>query len=589
MTTQAAEQGSARLYSRLLSYVRPYKAVFSVAVVAMVITALTETSFAALLKPIMDSGFVSPDPDFIAIIPWLLVLVLVARAVSGFVANYSMAWVGRRVVYDLRRAMFNRLIYLPAAYFDDHSSATLVSRLIYDVEQASTATTDALTLLVRDSLTASALLGWMFYLDWKLSLVFLVFAPLVGYTVKRAADRFRSIGERIQVSVGGIAHVAKEAVIGQRVVKTFSGQEYEKSSFDRANNHNRQQAMKKAAVAAALVPVILLVVGVGVALVIHIAVTREGPETLSAGTFVSYLGAVLMLMSPLKRLAKVNEKIQTGVAAASSIFDMVDQAPEPDPGSVVLDHPRGRIEYRNVSFRYGRSDREVLSGLSFVVEPGQTVALVGASGSGKSTIAALLMGFYRPDSGQILVDGVDLTDLSLASLRASIATVTQETILFDDSIRNNIVYGAPQPVSEEQLRRATAAAHIDEFVDPLPAGLDTLIGEQGIRLSGGQRQRISIARALFKDAPILILDEATSSLDAISERLVQDATERLIQDRTTLVIAHRLSTIENADRIHVLDGGIIVETGRHAELVAKNGVYAGLYRSQLQERARLAG
>ncbi|MDH3637508.1 MAG: lipid A export permease/ATP-binding protein MsbA [Gammaproteobacteria bacterium] len=586
MTPANSPPTSLELYLRLLGYVKPYKWVFSVAIIAMIVTALTEASFAALLKPILDNGFVDPDPAFIRFIPLLLVLVIVLRAIAGFAASYGMSWIGRRVVFDLRHDAFTRLLILPSDFYEDHSSASLVSKLIYDVENATTATTDAVTMLTRDSFMALAMLAWLFYLDWQLTLVFLIVTPVIAIGIRLASKRFRTATERIQDSVGDIAHVAKEAIQGQRVVKTYGGEAYETERFAVVNNRNRHQSMKKAAISAAMVPIVLLIVGLAVAMMIYIALTRSGAEGITAGTFASYLGTVLMLMSPLKRLAKINEKIQTGVAAASSIFALCDAIPEQDDGTLAVPHASGKIEFRDVHFSYERIHDAVLVDVSFSIEPGETVALVGMSGSGKSTIASLLLRFYRPTRGQILLDGTDINGITMASLRHNIAIVTQETILFDDTVRNNIVYGSEREPDDRLVRSAASAAHVLEFADSMPDGLDTLIGEHGVRLSGGQRQRIAIARALYKDAPILILDEATSSLDSISERLVQDATQRLMANRTTLIIAHRFSTIESADRIWVLDKGHIVESGRHHELLAKDGRYARLYHSQHEPQSQ---
>lgn len=588
MTGAKSDPDSVALYRRLLGHVLPYRGIFAVSVVAMAVAAAMDASFAALIKEITDRGLVEPDVEFIKLIPWLIAGVILVRSISGFAGNYSMTWVGRQVVFDLRQKVFDKLVQLPASYYDDHSSASLTSKLIYDVERTATATTDALTLLTKDAFTAIALLAWMTYLDWKLTLVFLVFAPMITFVVRVAAKRFRTTSERIQSSIGDISHVAKEAIIGERVVKTYGGQEIERENFRCTNQRNRRQELKKAVVSAAMAPTVTLMVGLPIAIIISMAVGRTGPEAVSAGTFTSYLATVLLLLSPLKRLAKVNEKIQMGVAAANSVFAVADENPEADTGTLTLDDPRGRIEYEGVSFSYGRSDMPVLRDLSFAIEPGQTVALVGASGSGKSTVTALLLGFYRPSEGQITVDGLDVSDITLESLRDNLAIVAQDTILFDETIRNNIVYGSTGGVPEDKLRAAVEAAHVAEFTDRLPKGLDTYVGEQGLRLSGGQRQRIAIARALFKDAPMLIFDEATSSLDAVSEQLVRDATEQLLQNRTTLVIAHRLSTIESVDHILVLDHGQIVEQGTHQELFNQDGMYTRLYRSQMQEQ-RLAG
>lgn len=578
---------SGALYRRLLAYIAPYKHIFTVSVIAMVVTAISEAAFAALFKPIMDSGFVSPDADFIAMIPWLIMAVVAVRAVGGFVAQYTMAWVGRQVVLDLRRALFERMLQLPARFYDRFSSATLVSKLIYDVEQTATATTDALTLSVRDVLTALALIAWLLYLDWELTLVFLLVAPVIGFGISRAARRFRKSSESIQDSMTGIAQIAKETVNGHQLVKTYGAQEHEKQAFERANRYNRRQALRKATVAAAMVPMILLVMGGALALIISISINRTGADAITAGTFVSYLTAVMMLMAPLKRLARINEKIQMGVAAAHSMFGVLDEAPEQDEGTGRLERARGDIEFDDVSFTYEESRFPAVHHISIHIRPGERVALVGPSGSGKSTLVSLLLGFYRPDTGVLRLDGRDARELALASLRQQIAIVTQETMLFDGTIRSNILYGSPD-YSEQRLDEAVGAARVAEFVERLPRGLDTPVGERGARLSGGQRQRIAIARALYKDAPILVLDEATSSLDSVSERLVREATENLARDRTSIVIAHRLSTVENADRIFVLNEGRVEEEGRHAQLIELDGLYTRLYRAQQLEAQRIA-
>lgn len=585
--TGQAYRDSGALYRRLLGYIAPYKGVFAIAVIAMAITALSEAGFAALLKPIMDSGFVEPDAEFIAMIPWLIMGVILVRAVAGFFADYMMSWVGRQIVFDLRRAVFDRMLQLPSSFYDRYSSAALVSKLIYDVEQTATATTDALTLSVKDVMTALALLGWLFYLDWFLTLVVLVFAPVIALGISRAARRFRRSSESIQNSMSGIARIAKETVNGHQLVKTYGAQRFERQGFERANQYNRRQAMRKATVAAAMVPMVVLVMGVALALVISIAVNRSGAQAITAGTFVSYVTAVMMLLAPLKRLAKINEKIQMGVASAHSIFGIIDEETEQDRGTGVMERARGEIEADGVSFTYGESRFPAVRDISLHIRPGQRIALVGPSGSGKSTLVSLLLGFYRPESGVLRLDGRDIGSLTLESLRRQFAIVSQETMLFEGTIEANILYGAPDR-SEQRLQEVIQVAHVAEFTERLPKGLQTPVGERGARLSGGQRQRIAIARALYKDAPILVLDEATSSLDSLSERLVQQATENLAKNRTTIVIAHRLFTVEKADWIFVLNEGGIVEEGRHRELIERGGLYARLYQTQQMEEQRIA-
>ncbi len=572
-----------RLYERLLSYVLPYKWVFILGIVGMIFGALSETAFAALLKPIMDDGFVERDAQFISIIPWLILGLFAIRGLAGFLGTYCTRWVGRRVIYDVRRDMFSRLLRLPNVAFDKQSSASLVSKFVYDVEQVSVATTGAVTTLIKDTVTVIGLLAWMFYLSWQLTLVFLLIGPVLAYMVKIMSHRFRKTSRDIQGSIGGIAHVVKEAVQGQRLVKAFGGHVYELKNFRDVNNRNRQQVMKKATVAAFGVPVVEFIAAGALAWIIYLATHPLGGEYISPGDFVSYLAALLLLMGPARRLTKVNEPLQTGLAAGYSIFGLMDDAPERDTGTVRMDKAKGRIEYRKVEFHYGSKERDVLRDISFVAEPGKTIALVGPSGSGKSSVVALLARFYDVEEGEILLDGININDIRLEDLRKQISIVTQETILFDDTIRNNIIYGSTSAPDEERIRRSARAAHVDEFADKLPSGLDTVVGEHGVRLSGGQRQRVAIARALYKNASILLLDEATSSLDSASERSVKDAIDQLIRHQTTLVIAHRLSTVEHADQILVLDNGCIVESGTHSELLGKNRHYAHLYRTQFAD------
>lgn len=574
--------GVRELYPRLLAYAWPYKWIFALSVIGMLTTAGAETSFVWLLQPIMDNGFVKQDADFIKLIPILIMGIFFFRGIAGFFARYCISWVGRRVVFDIRAQMFARLVRLPATFYNAHSSASLISKLIYDVEQVYAAATNAVIVFVRSTAMVIFLLSLMTFYNWKLTIIFVVAAPIIAALVQIAGRKFRSISRKIQDSVGGIAQVSKEAIQGQSVVKTFGGMDYEVASFRTANNRNRQQAMKRAAISAVNEPFMVFVVGTAFAATFYFATKQTGPDQISAGTFVSYLGAMLMLMGPLKRLAKINELIQTGLAAAQSAFAIMDEPAETDKGTRRLKSTRGHVAYKDVTFTYLDLKKSVLKDLSFEIEPGETVALVGASGSGKSTTMALLLRLYEVGSGEISIDDIPINEIKLKDLRANCSIVTQETILFDDSVRNNITYGLHSSITKKRLYAAAEAAHVAEFVESLPNGYDTQIGEHGVRLSGGQRQRLAIARALFKDAPILLLDEATSSLDAESEHLVQEATERLVQGRTTLVIAHRLSTIERADKILVLRRGRIVESGTHRQLIKNEGAYARLYRSQIQ-------
>ncbi|MDD9858413.1 MAG: lipid A export permease/ATP-binding protein MsbA [Gammaproteobacteria bacterium] len=571
-----------RLYRRLLTYVLPYKWVFLLAIGGMLMVSAGDASIAVMLKPIIDAGFVDRDLAFIEWVPLLLILLGVTRAAGTFIDAYCMSWVARRVIQDLRQLMFESLIRAPVPYYDRNSSGVLTSRLTFNVERIAMASTGVLRTLIRDAFKMLFLLAWMFYLSWVLSLLFAAILPFAYIVFKFSSHHFRKINLRVQETVGDITHVAREALQGQNMIKIFGAYDYQSRLFLRANNRNRQHIMKAAAVSAASVPLMVLLSGTGVAGVIWVALKLD----LTPGTFASYLAAMIMTTKPVRSLSEINLAIQSGLAGAQTVFDTVDLESEPDPGATALTEVVGDVRFERVSFAYGQRGKPVLRDISFNIAAGTTVALVGASGSGKSTIASLLLRFYAPTGGRIRIDGQPLDSVTLKSLRDHIAIVTQDIILFDDSIRNNIAYGEPGVIDPDKLARAASAANVMEFAEDAPDGLDTIIGERGVRLSGGQRQRIAIARALYKDAPLLILDEATSSLDSRSEVHIQDAIAQLVKNRTSLIIAHRLSTIHHADLIVVLDKGRIVQQGNHEQLLAEPGIYAKLH--QLQYRDRVA-
>ncbi len=577
MSNVSRPVGGLRLYRRLLAYAWPYKNKFIIAVIGMIVFSITNAGFAAMMKPLIDRGFIARDMETIRHIPPFIIGLFLVRGIANFVSQYSVSWVGRRVTFDLRNAIFAHLTRLPSGFYDANVSGGLISKLIFDVEQIAATVTEAFLTVVRDGLTVAVLAAWMAYLNWKLTVVFAVLLPISSLLVRAMSRRFRMTSRQIQLSMGEISQVTQEATEGQRIVKAFGGQETEIRAFTKVNERNRRQAMRKVSVSAVGMGLVQLLAATALALVIYFAVLSG---EITAGGFISYITAVMWMMGPARRLSSVNEIIQTGLAAAQSTFALLDEPAEPDTGTVALAQVRGWIEYRHVGFRYPVAESDALLDVSFIIEPGQTVALVGSSGSGKTTTASLLPRFYHATQGEILLDDVNINDLALTNLRQHIAMVGQETLLFDDTIRNNIAYGQNGPIDDERLMQAVKAAHVLEFTETLALGLDTFVGERGMRVSGGQRQRIAIARALYKNAPILILDEATSSLDSESERLVQAAMQRLMENRTTLVIAHRLSTVEHANRIVVLSHGGVVESGTHQELLAYNGVYAGLYRLQ---------
>jgi len=585
---------TSQLYLRLLSYVKPYWRVFAASIVGTAIAAATEPLLPALLKPMLDGTFVQKDDFVIRWAPLIIILIFLVRGIAGFVASYAINWVGNKVVMDLRGEMFRKLLTLPTAYYDNHATGNLISKLTFDVTQVTAAATSVVTVTIRDSIIIVGLMGWLLYLNWKLTLLSLIVTPAVALVIYTINRRLRISSRDSQRAMGNVTQVIEESVGAHKVVKLFGGQQYEEQRFTSETNWMRRHAMKQAAAAAANVPLVQLVAAVALAVIIYLATAQAKTDATSVGGFLSFVAAMLMLTAPIKRLTGISEHMQRGLAAAESVFELLDTASEPDAGTVAIGRARGALHIEHLNFAYQSEStdeksviRQALSDICLDIPAGETVALVGASGSGKSTLANLVPRFYLPGSGRITLDGYNLNELTLTSLRANIALVSQEVLLFNDTLAANIAYGQTRVVSESEIISAATAAHAMEFIREWPEGLNTLVGERGVKLSGGQRQRIAIARAILKDAPVLILDEATSALDSESERHVQAALETLMQGRTTLVIAHRLSTIEKADRIVVMHKGEIAEIGTHSELLAKKGVYAQLHSVQFSAGANL--
>ncbi|MCH8538531.1 MAG: lipid A export permease/ATP-binding protein MsbA [Alkalimonas sp.] len=571
---------------RLLGYLKPYKIGFVCALLGMVGYALVDVGFISQLQPFIDDGIEGKNAEFLKYAPFFIVLMFVFRGVSHFVATYCLSWVGANIVKDLRQELFEHLMRLPVSFHDQNSTGDLISKVTYSTEQLKQATSKALIVLIREGAFVLGLLALMFWHSWQLSLIFLVIAPLIAVIVGFVSKRFRKISNNIQTAMGLVTTCSEQMLNGHKVILSFGGQKVEKKRFAEVNNMNRQQDVKLESAKAMSTGVVQLIASFALAFVIYLASQPAMLDSLTAGKFTVIVSSMVMLLRPLKQLTTVNGDFQRGMAAAKSIFEILDKQPEQDTGSRELQRISGHIRFDHVDFSYpGHEDKQVLKDISFEVQPGQTVALVGRSGSGKTTISSLLPRFYDIEKGRILLDDSSIKNFTLASLRQQMAIVSQHVTLFNDTIANNIMYGLEQPVSDEHLHDVAEKAHVLEFASQMKDGLNTMIGENGVSLSGGQRQRIAIARALLRQTPILILDEATSALDTESERKIQGALDALLQGRTNIVIAHRLSTIENADQILVMEQGQIIERGDHASLLAQDGAYAQLYKMQFGQQA----
>ena len=577
---------SRELYLRLLTYVKPYWKAFVAALVCLGLASLAEPVFPAMMKSLLDDGFSKAGGEWDWLFfPAAIMGLFLARAIFGFAGDYAMSWVSNNVIAELREAMFARMVRLPTRYYSDNLSGRLMSRIAYDVTGVAGAATNALTSLLKDSISIVGLLAWLLWLNWKLTLITFAVVPFIAIVVRTFSKRLRAVARGQQESMGRITQTLQEAIEGHKVVKIFGGQSYEEQRFSKSVREQRRLAMRAAIAAAAQTPLVQFFAASGVAVIMGVALKQAAGDQTTVGSFVSFITAMLMILAPLKRLTDVNAPIQRGLAAAESVFALIDEETEADQGKVDLGRAGGLVEFDAVTFIYPGAERPALAGVSLTIRPGECVALVGPSGSGKTTAANLLPRFYALDNGQIRIDGHRLDDITLQSLRDNIALVSQDVVLFNDAIAANIAYGGKRGASEAEIRAAAKAAHALEFIDALPEGFDTQIGENGVKLSGGQRQRLAIARAILKNAPILILDEATSALDTESERHVQAALDELMKGRSTLVIAHRLSTVERADRIVTLAHGHVQEEGSHSELLARDGLYARLYRMQKAEEA----
>ena len=568
---------------RLLGYVKDRRGGLTLAILGMAGYGVVDTSLVYSIQPLIDDGLSGKNPSVLFTMAFVVMGLVVVRGISAFLSDYFMSWVGSHVVMKLQREVFSHMIGMPMAFFDKHNTGNLLSKVTYDASQVSSAASSTLVALIREGVTVIGLLGMMFYHSWQLSLIFFLVGPIVGVLLTIISRRFRRLSRQIQHAMGNITTSTEQMLRGHREVLMFGGQQVESDRFAKVSNHMRHQNMKMVVVDALGSSSVQIIASSALTVLLVVASMPGVLSNLTAGAFSLILTSMMMLLKPLKSLTQINNQFQRGIAASQSLFDLMDQPLEQDHGSRELERAQGRIELRHVTFTYPTKEQPALREVSLTIEPGQTVALVGRSGSGKSTIASLLTRFYDINQGEILLDGVDIRDYRLRALRRQFALVSQNVHLFNDTVANNIAYAATDEFSREQIEQAARIANADEFIQQMPEGYDTVIGENGSNLSGGQRQRLAIARALLRDCPILLLDEATSALDTESERHIQGALEALAKDRTTLVIAHRLSTIEQADEILVVDDGRIIERGTHAELMARNGAYALLRNTQFGE------
>ncbi|EPK3130924.1 lipid A ABC transporter ATP-binding protein/permease MsbA [Morganella morganii] len=567
-------------FRRLWPTIAPFKTGIIVAAIALVINAGGDAFMLSLLKPLLDEGFGTADNDFLRIMPLIILGLMLLRGISSFVSGYCLSWVSGKVVMTMRRNLFRHMMGMPVSFFDQQSTGTLLSRITYDSEQVASSSSGALVTVVREGAYIIALFSLMFYNSWQLSLILIVIAPIVAFVIRKVSVRFREISKNMQSGMGQVSASAEQMLKGHKEVLIFGGQKVENDRFDKVSNHMRRQGMKLVTASSIADPIIQIIASFALAFVLFAASFPEIKEALSAGSITVVFSSMIALMRPLKSLTNVNAQFQRGMAACQTLFVLLDMEQEKDTGTKVLKDAKGDVAFENVTFRYQGKENPALKNVSFTIPSGKTVALVGRSGSGKSTISNLITRFYEIESGHITIDGNDIRDYTLASLRSQVALVSQNVHLFNDTVANNIAYATEGKYTREQIEKAAEMAYAMDFINKMEKGLDTEIGENGVLLSGGQRQRIAIARALLRDAPILILDEATSALDTESERAIQAALDELQKNRTCLVIAHRLSTIEKADEILVVQDGEVQERGTHDELVKQPGIYAQLYNMQ---------